>query len=558
MHWLIYRYVVNKKVLVAESNPKDLKLLEIGLKEQGYDVITSTNGLDALEKIQLVKPDAVILSTGLKELKWNDLVNKGHSVSSDQIKYILIIDVGHESLVERENNVELDGITYKPIIIKEVDRVLQEAFISDIYRDGKRLLEREIEGKLDDIGVVDLLNIIETSHGKSGTIKITDKDGRTGKIHFKDTKVINAFYGDFYGIKAVIALSKLREGGFKISPELDEDVVDHIDLSTSALIMECLTTELDQDETSSAPSDIAQLEEAEVDQKIIASEVADKLIKEAEEQELQEKRVKPLYEADSDSTIHTPSDSKSARWMILAMLVVIAMVLLVFGLSKKGEKNNPEGREYSKVLLQKKTSKDTKKIATIEDKADQDVVTTTLSVDENTKGQKELNLNQDIEEKKQVLTNKNAEEKHASKQVKELQAANSSTTNDEGQNKAVEIEKMLKEASRLYDLGSLKRAEMLYKRVLSMDPSNFFALLGMGKVLMDTDRNEKAKHYLKKAERIRPRYPDLLLALGSYYQFTKDNKEALKYYQMFLKYAPKNHKARRDVKLVVKNLTSKK
>ena len=51
---------INKKILVADDETHVRRVLELKLKNRGYQVITAANGLEALELIRMQQPDAVI------------------------------------------------------------------------------------------------------------------------------------------------------------------------------------------------------------------------------------------------------------------------------------------------------------------------------------------------------------------------------------------------------------------------------------------------------------------------------------------------------------------
>lgn len=48
------------KILIAEDEPLTLLALEQHLKSTGYDVITATDGRDALNKLQAFSPQLII------------------------------------------------------------------------------------------------------------------------------------------------------------------------------------------------------------------------------------------------------------------------------------------------------------------------------------------------------------------------------------------------------------------------------------------------------------------------------------------------------------------
>ena len=50
-----------KSVLVVDDQPKVLKFIEIDLKLRGFHVVTTSSGEEAIELINSVKPDVVLL-----------------------------------------------------------------------------------------------------------------------------------------------------------------------------------------------------------------------------------------------------------------------------------------------------------------------------------------------------------------------------------------------------------------------------------------------------------------------------------------------------------------
>jgi two-component system KDP operon response regulator KdpE len=50
-----------QRVLVVDDHPKLLRFIEIDLKVRGFDVITTTSGIEVLELVRSTKPDIVLL-----------------------------------------------------------------------------------------------------------------------------------------------------------------------------------------------------------------------------------------------------------------------------------------------------------------------------------------------------------------------------------------------------------------------------------------------------------------------------------------------------------------
>ena len=50
-----------KTILIADDDPTIIKLLQVNLEMEGYDVVTAVDGQDAVEKAEAQRPDLVIL-----------------------------------------------------------------------------------------------------------------------------------------------------------------------------------------------------------------------------------------------------------------------------------------------------------------------------------------------------------------------------------------------------------------------------------------------------------------------------------------------------------------
>lgn len=63
---------MSKKILIVEDEPDPRKYLEILLKESGFDTFCAEDGIQAMEKVKELNPDAIILDilmpreTGIK------------------------------------------------------------------------------------------------------------------------------------------------------------------------------------------------------------------------------------------------------------------------------------------------------------------------------------------------------------------------------------------------------------------------------------------------------------------------------------------------------------
>jgi DNA-binding response OmpR family regulator len=56
------------RILAVDDEPRYLRLLQINLQTEGYEIITATNGEDALELVSLQSPDLVLLDIMMPKL----------------------------------------------------------------------------------------------------------------------------------------------------------------------------------------------------------------------------------------------------------------------------------------------------------------------------------------------------------------------------------------------------------------------------------------------------------------------------------------------------------
>jgi len=217
-----------------------LRVLEVSLKKAGYVVTTATNGVDAVEKVEMAEPDLIISDTRMDEMDGFEFCRRlKDNPSWQSIPFIFL--TSQKSIEDKIRGLELGVEDYltKPIYIKEiVTRVrilLQKVQRERIKRRDSRT---KFEGSLADMAVVDLIQTIEISR-KSGVIHFNDFEGVTGAVYFRDGKVIDAELGRLKAENAIYRLLIWSEGEFEVefkSVHREEA----INLSNQGLLMEGL------------------------------------------------------------------------------------------------------------------------------------------------------------------------------------------------------------------------------------------------------------------------------------------------------------------------------
>jgi two-component system KDP operon response regulator KdpE len=63
------------KILIADDDPQILRALRITLTAKGYEIITATNGAEAISAAIDHKPDIYLLDLGMPELDGIDVIH---------------------------------------------------------------------------------------------------------------------------------------------------------------------------------------------------------------------------------------------------------------------------------------------------------------------------------------------------------------------------------------------------------------------------------------------------------------------------------------------------
>lgn len=59
---------VSKRILIVEDDPSSLRFVSFTLEQEGYEVLTASNGLEGLKKAREEKPDLLVLDVMLPGL----------------------------------------------------------------------------------------------------------------------------------------------------------------------------------------------------------------------------------------------------------------------------------------------------------------------------------------------------------------------------------------------------------------------------------------------------------------------------------------------------------
>lgn len=117
------------KILVAEDEPILLRMIEMRLRKDGYEVITTVNGREALTKIEEQEPDLIIADIMMPFASGLEIVSivKKKAV---KVPVIILSAMEQESVVLEAFKLGADDYITKPFSLNELSvRVKRFALI---------------------------------------------------------------------------------------------------------------------------------------------------------------------------------------------------------------------------------------------------------------------------------------------------------------------------------------------------------------------------------------------------------------------------------------------
>ncbi|MBF0620171.1 MAG: response regulator [Candidatus Omnitrophica bacterium] len=115
-----------KKILLVDDDRLNITLIQFGLKEKRYDVVTAADGAEGLECVRQERPDLIVLDVQMPRMGGFEFMNELKSVSGGA-------DIPVLMLTANENMQELflsEGV--KGYFVKPVDPVKLEAKIRQV------------------------------------------------------------------------------------------------------------------------------------------------------------------------------------------------------------------------------------------------------------------------------------------------------------------------------------------------------------------------------------------------------------------------------------------
>lgn len=226
------------KILIVDPDEKNLRILAISLKKSDFNVTVSTDGDDALSKVETLKPDLVISEIDLGSTDGFTLLKFIRETAGLKDTPFIFL-TKNKNIDEKVKGLKLGANDYltKPIYLKEiVTRV--KILLERVERSKMEIgVDRGFSGDLSNMGVVELIQALELG-SKTAIMRLKYKT-HEGVVYFKKGRIVHAEVGKIKGEKAFYLMLNWNEGTFQIE-FTDHNIVETITTSNQGLLMEGL------------------------------------------------------------------------------------------------------------------------------------------------------------------------------------------------------------------------------------------------------------------------------------------------------------------------------
>ncbi|MDY8110144.1 response regulator transcription factor [Fulvimarina sp. 2208YS6-2-32] len=125
------------KILIVDDEPPIRKLLRVGLTAEGFAVVNATNAADAMAKVEVEKPDLILLDLGLPDMQGHDLLARWRHALIE-LPIIILSSRTDEPGIVKALELGADDYVTKPFGTKELVARIRVALRHRLQQQGER------------------------------------------------------------------------------------------------------------------------------------------------------------------------------------------------------------------------------------------------------------------------------------------------------------------------------------------------------------------------------------------------------------------------------------
>jgi two-component system alkaline phosphatase synthesis response regulator PhoP len=125
--------MANKKVLIVDDEIHIVHVVAIKLRNNGYDVISAENGVQAFKLVQEEKPDVVVTDFQMPVMNGMELIEKlRQDKATESLPVILLTARGFAITDEQEQQLQVSAVLSKPFSPKDLLRNIEDVLYQKV------------------------------------------------------------------------------------------------------------------------------------------------------------------------------------------------------------------------------------------------------------------------------------------------------------------------------------------------------------------------------------------------------------------------------------------
>ena len=232
------------KLLLVDADPRRVCVLDVSLRQSGYDVTIAGDGADALEKMEWDAPDLVVADTHLPVLDGFVLVQTLRK--HPELAAVPVVFLASEpSEADEKHAIDLGADAYlpRPVYVRDLAARIRLLLVNRARESADAQLfsvpagHRRLNGSTRDLALADLLQDICGARA-TGVVRLRSGT-EEAHIFFRDGSIVDAELGHLRGEQAVCRALLWDDASFdvKFKPVPNEDV---IHCTTQTLVMRAM------------------------------------------------------------------------------------------------------------------------------------------------------------------------------------------------------------------------------------------------------------------------------------------------------------------------------
>jgi len=227
-------------ILIVDDSPLIQQLVADAFKPRGFQVLRAGDGSEALRLLSESRPDVIVADILMPVMDgWRFCEEVRRNPATFEIPFIFLTTESEVRKRVRGLRLGADDFLTKPFAPEEL--VARAEKLLERSERIRRLAAAPISlsGHTDHLPVPDLLQILSLN-GKTGSLRLEDRSGQTGRIHFDSGSIIHAELDRVSGEKALFRLMMWPEARFILEP-LPDGTERSIEGSTASVLMDGFT-----------------------------------------------------------------------------------------------------------------------------------------------------------------------------------------------------------------------------------------------------------------------------------------------------------------------------